>query len=113
MVLIPKLGKSPHHCENYRPISLLNVPSKVLEKIVNRQLVNSINEKGLNNKDQHGFRAGLGTNTALALIYETIASGSANRWGVNVVCRDIKGAFDKVWYVGLIAKCIIGNLPEY
>ena len=36
--LIPKSGKSPHRVEGKRPISLLEYPGKILEKIVNKRL---------------------------------------------------------------------------
>ena len=113
MVMLPKPGKSPRQVENYRPISLLNLPSKVLEKIVNTRLLAFIDENGLVSKEQHGFRRGMGTDTATAVIYESIAAGRANRCSINVVCRDIKGAFDKVWTTGLVGKLIIHKFPDY
>ena len=36
--LIPKQGKFPIQVSNYRPISLLETPGKVLEKIFNHRL---------------------------------------------------------------------------
>ena len=113
MIMLPKAGKSPRHVENYRPISLLNVPSKILEKIINKKLIEFTEENDLQNNSQHGYRKNRGTNTATALIYELIASGKANNNIINIVFRDIKGAFDKVWHTGLIGKTIINNLPDY
>ena len=52
---LPKHNKSPHSHINYRPISLLEVPAKILEKIVNRRLLRMIETKGLHNDRQHGF----------------------------------------------------------
>ena len=113
MVMIPKAGKSPRQPQNYRPISLLNVPSKILEKIVNSKIVEFKTNNNLWNYDQHGFRKGRGTDTASALIYELIAAGRANKQMINVIFRDIKGAFDKVWQAGLVGKMIGGGFPEY
>jgi hypothetical protein len=42
---------------NYRPISLLPVLSKVLEKIINKQITEELNEFHLIDDDQYGFRA--------------------------------------------------------
>ena len=113
MVLIPKIGKSPHHAANYRPISLLNIASKVMERVVNREFNAFIEEKHLVSHDQHGFRKSRGTDTATAVLYELIVAGKANEGRVNVVSRDIKGAFDKVWIDGLVGKMVRDELPHY
>ena len=113
MIMLPKPGKSPKQVINYRPISLINVPSKVLEKIINNRIVNFIEYNNLNNKDQHGYRKGMGTDSATALIYEYIAAGRANNYLINIVFRDIKSAFDKVWHEGLLGKMLIADFPEY
>ena len=55
MIFIPKGNKSPMQHSNYRPISLLNVLGKVFEKIINKRLLDKIQELDLNNKRQHGF----------------------------------------------------------
>ena len=112
MIMLPKAGKSPRHAENYRPISLLNLPGKVMEKIINVRFLAIVEGQGLVNREQHGFRRGLGTDTATAMIYESIASGRANRCNINIVCRDIKGAFDKVWHTGLICKMVMYHFPD-
>ena len=109
MIFIPKPNKSPYEHSNYRPISLLNVPSKILEKAINKRLIESIDAKNLNNINQHGFRLGRGTDTATAITYETIAASKAQKLKTNVILRDIKGAFDKVWHNGIIYKLIVNN----
>ena len=38
IVLIPKIDKDPRYPINYRPITLLEVPGKVLEKLLNNRL---------------------------------------------------------------------------
>ena len=54
-----------------------------------------------------------GTDTATALLYETIATSLANKYKVNLVLRDISKAFDKVWHNGLRFKMLINNFPRY
>jgi len=41
---------------NYRPIPLLPVLSKVLEKVINRQLTKKLDEMHLIDDNQYGFR---------------------------------------------------------
>lgn len=58
---------------NYRPMSLLEVPGKILENIVNKRLINPLESENKPPCTQHGFRHNRGTDTALTVIHETIA----------------------------------------
>ncbi|MEL7079661.1 MAG: reverse transcriptase domain-containing protein, partial [Cyanobacteria bacterium J06582_2] len=63
-------------------------------------------------KHQHGFRPNKGTDVALAMIYETIATAQRDKHQVNVVARDVSKAFDKVWHHGLQFKIMTLTLPD-
>lgn len=52
-------------CSNYRPICLLPVINKILERIINEQLLKYLEQNKLLNKYQYGFRQKSDTNTAL------------------------------------------------
>ncbi len=52
---------SPLLCDNYRPISLLSTLSKLLEKIVCRQLVAHLEDNELIYAHQYGFQHGKST----------------------------------------------------
>ena len=54
MIFIPKAGKSPIDHINYRPISLLNIPGKIFEKIINNRLIQHFEINNLQNPRQHG-----------------------------------------------------------
>ena len=43
---------------NYHPISLTSIFSKVLERIIRKQVSSFIDKKGCLNSTQHGFRSG-------------------------------------------------------
>ena len=101
VVMVPKAGKNPSSIENYRPISLLEIPGKILEKIINYELIYHLEDKNILNPRQHGFRKGRGTDTAIALAHESISKSLSDNRMVTVVLRDVKGAFDKVWFVGV------------
>lgn len=113
MIFLPKPNKSPLNHINYRPISLLNLPAKLFEKIINNRIITLIEQKELNNPNQHGFRKNRGTDTATALIYETIAAAKSNKLKTNIILRDISKAFDKVWHEGLLYKFLINNFPPF
>ena len=113
MIFIPKPSKSPLHHTNYRPISLLSVPGKLFEKIINNRFISHLDHNNLHNPRQHGFRKNRGTHTATALLYEIIATAIANKNKVNIVLRDISKAFDKVWHNGLRYKLKNSPIPNY
>ena len=50
---------------DYQPISILPTLSKVLEKVVRSQINNYLERNNILNENQHGFRAGRSTGTAL------------------------------------------------
>lgn len=110
--LVGKEGKDPRQPENYRPITLLEVPGKLFENIINDRFSKYLEEHALLPEHQYGFRKGRGTDVALTTIYENVAVSQTNKWQCNVVCRDITKAFDKVWIKGLQYKILQLNLPE-
>lgn len=50
---------------NYCPISLLPILSKILEKIITSQLTEYLDSNSILSNTQHGFRGSLSTQTAL------------------------------------------------
>ncbi len=108
---IPKDNKTPKNPLNYRPISLLEVPGKIFEKIILNRLTSYLIDNNTIKDRQHGFRPNKGTSTAIATTYETIANALADKYQVTVVLRDVAKAFDKVWHNGLKYKLIRLGLP--
>ena len=73
------LGNSPSSnlkikskCENYRPISILPIVSRIFEKEVFRQIYTYLNENNLLSKYQSGFRPQHSTLSALIKICDEI-----------------------------------------
>lgn len=70
IVVIPKPGKDPELCSNYRPISRLNVDAKILTKV----LANRLNAVILSliHGDQTCFMPGKGTDINLRILFMVI-----------------------------------------
>ena len=110
VIMIPK-NELSRSVDNFRPISLLEIHAKLFEKIINNRLQLHLLRHNKLKDSQHGFRAGRGTTTAIAVAYETIARAIQCRHKASLVLRDVKGAFDKVWHDGLRYKILQLQLP--
>ena len=101
---------------NYRPISLLSVVSKLLERVVAEQLTAHLEEHHLLSPRQYGFRKGRSAQDLLLLLAKTWHDALDSGRPSLVIALDIAGAFDRVWHRGLLAKLeqlgITGRLLE-
>ena len=88
----------------YRPISLLSIISKVMEAAVNQQLQSYFFQNSLISHRQFGFRPGHSTGDLLTILSQKWNDTLDKGEEVCAVALDIKGAFDKVWHNGLLAK---------
>ena len=61
---IPKEG-NVLEANNWRPVTLLPLPSKLLEKAVHYPMSNYLSIENILSERQHGFRPGLSTATAI------------------------------------------------
>ena len=108
---------SKDNLTNYRPVSLLPIPGKILEKIVFKHVYNFFHSHNLLTKHQSGFRPGDSTVNQLAYLYHTFCEALDKKKDIRIVFFDISKAFDKVWHEGLIFKLrkigITGNLLEW
>ena len=81
---------------NYRPISLLATTSKIIEKLINIQIIEYFNANSLFSKFQFGFRKLHDTQDANALLLENIYKYINEKSNVVVTFLDLKKAFDSV-----------------
>ena len=58
-------GKSTMDCKNYRPISLLPISSKIIEKLMYERLLSFINKHNILSQHQYGFQSGKSTELAI------------------------------------------------
>ena len=112
LIFTPKQGKDTRLPENYHPITLLEVPGKILECIINDRFMHFCESNNILSQQQFGFRKRKGTDTAIAIAYETIAVNQQHKNHCNVICRDVAKAFDRVWIEGLKFKMLnLEDLP--
>ena len=102
---------------NYRPVSLLSVISKVMEKIINTSIMNHLEKENLLSPHQFGFRPGLSAADLLTSLNHQWLSCLNTGGAVRVLAVDIAGAFDKVSHIGVLHKLraygIAGTLHKW
>ena len=107
IVTLPKKGNL-QLCQNYRTISLISHPSKVMLKIILNRL--KPQAEHIIAEEQAGFRAGRSTTEQifnLRILCEKYLQHQQNLYHVFI---DFKKAFDKVWHAALWATMQIYNI---
>ena len=111
VVPIPKQGNLTK-VQNYRPISLLPLPGKVLEKLVHHQLSDHFETESLLAEEQYGFRKNHSTIHAIAQVTNFINKKLDARLPTAAVFIDFRKAFDCVQHPMLIKKLRDMGLSE-
>jgi hypothetical protein len=104
MILILKPGKPPNELTSYRPISLLPIVSKVLEKLLLKRLLPIVEINRLITNHQFGFRQRHSTIQQTHRIVRKINEALENKQYSSAALLDISQAFDKIWHTGLLFK---------
>lgn len=102
---------------NYRPISLLNILGKLMERCIHYHLYNYFTLNDIITPFQSGFRKGDSTVNQLLYLYNDFSKSLDNNKEIRVVFCDISKAFDKVWHRGLLFKLrqagLSGNIIDW
>ena len=101
-VAIPKPGKDPKMASSYRPISLLSMCYKLLERIILHRVSPAVDE--ILNIEQAGFRPGISTHDQVLALTTYVDHGYQRRDKTGVVFLDLTAAYDTVWHKGLLLK---------
>ena len=110
-------GGSKGEAKNYRPVALTSHIIKIFEKVIRNHIVSHLEENGLLNPGQHGFRAGRSCLSQLLAHFETITQILEEGDNVDVVYLDFSKAFDKVDFQIILRKLnllgITGNVGKW
>jgi len=85
-----------HLAENYRPISLTSVVSKLLEHIICRNLLTHLESNNILTSLDHGFRSGYSCETQLLLTAHDLLKAYDTGTQVDIGILDFSKAFDTV-----------------
>ena len=107
----PKPGKNPKLPDSYRPISLLNTTSKILESLILEKITDHVTEHNLLNHDQFGFRRGHSTTLQLCRIADVVTTNFSTKRITAMVCLDLSKAFDTVYQDAMVFRLHKLDLP--
>jgi hypothetical protein len=113
IILFPKPNKPPDLATSYRPISLLPFFAKILEKLILKRILPSINENKILPDHQFGFRQSHSTIHQAHRIVDAISFSLEKKLYCACVFLDVSQAFDKVWHHGLLFKLKQFLHPSY
>ena len=89
---------------NYRPITLISCVGKLFTAILNNRIQTYVEDEGLLNRCQSGFRKGQSTIDNIFVLHNLIEIVCKSKLSLYCAFIDLKQAFDKVWRIGLWQK---------
>ena len=90
--------------QNYRPISLLPLVSKIIEKVIHDQTQRFLDKNDIIYRYQSGFRKFFSTDSCLSYLNNKIATGFESGLYTGMILIDLQKAFDTVNHNILLKK---------
>ena len=104
IIMVLKPAKPPTDVDSYRPISLLPIISKILERLLLRRLTKETHFQDWMPEHQFGFRKAHWTVQQCHRLADSINRALGEQEYCSAVFLDVSKAFDKVWHSGLLLK---------
>ena len=101
-------GGDAKELDNYRPISVLPIFSKILERVVHYQLYEYLESNKLLSPYQFGFRKNHSTSSAVVHLTDTVRKSMDMGKLTGALFIDLRKAFDTVDH-----ECLTSKLPNY
>ena len=109
VIALLKPNKPPEDPKSYRPISLLCVPLKILERMINSRIEPVVDPQLP--REQAGFRRGRSTVDQVTLLTQDLEDSFQANAKAGVVLLDLTAAYDTVWHRGLHLK-LLRTIPD-
>ena len=93
---IPKTSQRSTDPNDWRPISQICLPGKLLEKIIHNQLYQYLDVNNLLSSNQYGFRKGLSTSVAIFDVLKNLYENWNNKNFTGCIFIDFSRAFDTI-----------------
>ena len=92
--------------QNYRPISLLPLVSKIIEKVIHALTQSYLSRNNILYKYQSGFRSKYSTNSCLVYLTDLITNGFDSGLYTGMILIDLQKAFDTIDHEIFLEKMI-------
>jgi len=113
LIPITKPGKeNSKDVSKYRPISLLNIGGKVLEKALINRINHHVFSHDLMNNNQYGFTPQRGAIDAAMAVKNFVENGLVAGEVIVLVSLDVKGAFDAPWWPSILNGLKACDCPQ-
>ena len=113
IIPITKPGKENiKDVSKYRPISLINVGGKVLEKILINRIMHYMYSNNVLNKNKFGFTPRKSTTDITLAVKDYIEEGIRQGHLTILVSLDVRGAFDEAWWPSILQALKEFNCPK-
>ena len=103
VIPLPKIN-NPQLVSDFRPISLLPLPGKIIEKLLHSQLINHLENNTLLNPKQNGFRKLHNTSDTVFKLCYDLSNGKNKKLYTAAVFVDFAKVFDSINHVKLVNK---------
>jgi ribonuclease HI len=111
-IFLKSSDKPKTDVKSYRPISLLSLLAKILEKLIINRINHFLLTKDLLSDKQFGFTPQKSTEDALKYVLELGQKAIKSKSFLLIIVLDIKGAFDHCFWPQILSQLKFKNIPK-